>query len=70
MNYVITTCSQQIYTRAHLLLYLVSGGSGMHFCYPLGIWSCAVSSNESGISERRSPEGFRRWVVVDGKLCF
>ncbi len=41
MNYVITTCSQQIYTRAYLLLYLLSGGTGMHCCYPLGIWSRA-----------------------------
>lgn len=68
MNYVITTWSQRIYTRAYLLLYLLSGGTGALL---LSAWHLEprILSNESGISARRCPEGFRG-RVVDSKLFF
>ena len=59
LNYVIATRSQQIYTRAYLLLYLLSGGMNAP---RLSAWHLEpyILSNESGISERLCPKKVQR----------
>lgn len=61
MNYVITTCSQQIYTRIHLRLYQEHTPV---ICLAFGV---IALSNESGISDQWLPTELRR-KAVDGKF--
>lgn len=59
MNYVITSCCQQIYTtKLYLHFHLLSGWDEMHGCYNRLAFGGCIRTNDDGKSEHSCPKGF------------